>query len=859
LDRTTITGIMAVVLAVGLMAHTHAASAPAGQGQPSSPSAPPAAPVPAPPRAEPPGSGQASARPGAASEKTSNDAARQIQIDRDGLITMHTNELDVRQLLELISRRSGLSILVSPKVSGNITANFERVTQEQLLASVLKLANLVEKKDGPVRYIYTKEELDAERESKKKERILTKVYKLNYIRADELMTMIRPFLSEDVGQKRIQSTANYTFGISEAPTFGSLGGTTSGGGMMAGGVGGAGGGVMAQRGIQPLTGGTSLAGSDVLVVQDYESNLKIIDQIVQRVDVQPVQVLIEAVIISVELDRDKELGVNFGVVDNLGQTLGVVGSGAVLNSNVGFTPASVLTAAGKIIAGTPPDPTGFASADNGVKFGFVSNNTTGFIRALETVGSTKILASPRILVLNKQRAEIQLGARLGFRGVTSQNFTSTVQAVQFLNTGTLLRLRPFVSSDGMVRMEIHPERSQGTINADGLPNATTAELTTNVMVPDGATLVIGGLMEDEDDYQQQGLPGVSRVPALGYLFGFKQKQDFRRELVVLLTPHIWPRSQPNAPHATDMAGQPARGAESSKALAPAPSPGMDMTARTAFVVKSEKRSGQASTTASPDPAFVAPKPGLWERMKSKPRELRARLGLGNGPSTTVGNPKDFTLPADPPAKPTASAPVIKRDPDMLLAAYTGTQQSPPIPGTTAAVSARKHLVATGETFGTIARDYYGSDSYAKRLWWANRGKVAWPQALAAGTTITVPRIDQLETLLPIAPAVPAQNLAQPGPVETEPAPAPYPLPVPSAGRASQTPQSSALTQAGGYSVHVVRRHETLRSIARDRLGDLHRSDELADLNRDVLGPAGQLTVGQRLILPADASAPRPRP
>jgi type II secretory pathway component GspD/PulD (secretin) len=465
LDRTAITGIMAIVVSVGLAGLAGVASSSTAQAQ--SPSqAPPPAPTPAqppsqtttpaPPPAQPPGASRsgAGAQPAQARERTSPEAAaQQIQIGRDGLITMHTNELDVRTLLELISRRGGTNILISPNVKGNITANFERVTQEQLLRSVLKLANLEEKVEGPIRYVYTKEELDAEHESKKKERILTKVYKLNYIRADELMNMIKPFLSVDVGQKRIQSTANYNFGISEAPTFGALSGATAGAGSAGGGGGGAGGGgVAAQRGIQPLTGGTSMAGSDVLVIQDYESNLKIVDQIVQRLDVQPLQVLIEAVIISVELDKDKELGVNFGVVNDLGQTLGVVGSGAVLNSNVGFTPASVLTAAGKIMASTPPDPTGFASADNGVKFGFVSNNTTGFIRALETMGSTKILASPRVLVLNKQRAEIQLGARLGFRGVTSQNFTSTVQAVQFLNTGTLLRLRPFVSSDGMVRM-----------------------------------------------------------------------------------------------------------------------------------------------------------------------------------------------------------------------------------------------------------------------------------------------------------------------------------------------------------------------------------------------------------------------
>ena len=115
--------------------------------------------------------------------------------------------------------------------------------------------------------------------------------------------------------------------------------------------------------------------------------------------------------------------------------------------------------------------------------------------------------------MNKQRAEIQLGARLGFQTL-SQNFTSTIQQIQFLNTGTLLRLRPFVSDDGMVRMEIHPERSSGSVT-NNIPNQQTAELTTNVMVPDGATLVIGGLMEDEDDYQLQGLPFLSRLPAPG--------------------------------------------------------------------------------------------------------------------------------------------------------------------------------------------------------------------------------------------------------------------------------------------------------------------------------------------------------
>src|SRR5262249_56334835 len=88
-------------------------------------------------------------------------------------------------------------------------------------------------------------------------------------------------------------------------------------------------------GFQAPTGGNSLADYDHLIIQDYESNLKIIDQIIQRIDVRPIQVLIEAVIISVDYEHDRELGVNLGLVDNLGRSLGTIGSGTSLNGNVG--------------------------------------------------------------------------------------------------------------------------------------------------------------------------------------------------------------------------------------------------------------------------------------------------------------------------------------------------------------------------------------------------------------------------------------------------------------------------------------------------------------------------------------------
>jgi general secretion pathway protein D len=833
----------------------------------------------------------------------------------------HVNEGDLRQILELLSRRAGMNILVSPGVTGTVTVNFENVTVDQVLHAVLKLANLVQKTDGSIHYIYTKGELENEAESLKKERILTKVYKLNYVRSDEMMLMIRPFLSAEVGLKRFANTPSYRFGISESVTFvagaaasgGSGGGAGGGGG---GGGGGTGGGASILTGTQAATGGNSLSDADQLIIQDYESNLKIIDQIVQKIDVRPVQVLIEAVIVSVDLEHDTELGVNFALTDNLANLLGTVGTGTALNGNVGFNPTQLLAATGKIAQSATTDAQGFTSATNGVKFGFVANNVTGFVRALETIGSTKILASPRILVLNKQRADIQLGNRLGFQTL-SQNFTSTIQQVQFLNTGTLLRLRPFVSDDGMVRMEIHPERSSGSV-VNNIPNQTTAELTTNVMVPDGATLVIGGLMEDEDDFQMQGLPGLSRLPVLGFLFGARQKTEGRRELVVLLTPHIWSPDAamshapaPNVASGTQIGGAAEASASTSPStsfLFPVPAPAA------ASTPASPSASASASTTVSgsnaPRGAAIVPTPTggpaiqdrsgtsppprrswqlfgrVWPQRSNKQQQDRSG---GNGALPESGASRDTEAPlaASPPI------PAARSDAMVTQARWepSSIPNPPPDPRPTgsrrggAAAGPTRHTVASGETVAMIAQLYYGSARFDKALLSFNRGLTARPNRLTTGDLIVIPRVDELDA----SQIGPAKSKSVAVPVRAS-APAPFPVGVATGdaglnsrgfsearlgtadqavrrnrenvgdGSSGSRPRtSSAESSVAPSPVHVVRRYETLRSIARDRLGDSRRTDEIIELNGDRLQDSNQLTPGQRILLPSDATPVRQAP
>jgi type IV pilus secretin PilQ/predicted competence protein len=466
-----------------------------------------------------PQSDPGSAGPAEANESDANDR-------RDSDDAMHADGVDVHKLLEIMSREHNVNIMISPNVSGRVTVNLSGLNFDQRLEAVLKSCKLVAQHENGVIYVYTAQEMASRNGND--DPVGIRVYQLNYIRSTDLEKMLGKLLSS-VGKMTISPASRAGIGQLMAPSTGNLqvGGGGGGGGSGGGGSGGGGNGGTAGS----ITGGDSLPIGEIVIVQDRESTLATLDEIIRKIDVQPQQVLIEAVILSTTLNKNLELGVNFGVVDSAGQVLSVFGSGAAINAATGFLPQSVLQ------AGTGLVTQGFATDDQGIKFGFVDKNVTGFIRALESVGNVEVLATPRLLVINKQPAELLLGQRLGYQ-VASQSLVSTVQNVQFLNVGTLLRVRPFISSDGMVRMEIHPERSTGRV-INNIPQTDTSEVTTNVLVPDGATIVIGGLMDNEENQQHNGIPVLGRLPLLGPLFRDRIRTQAKKELIVLLTVQIW--------------------------------------------------------------------------------------------------------------------------------------------------------------------------------------------------------------------------------------------------------------------------------------------------------------------------------
>jgi len=439
----------------------------------------PAAPATAPPA---PTTAPAAATPLAqvkAAGKTDRSGPRAVvDAEGDGKLSIRIQNADIREVLDLLSEQGNLNILAGKEVQGKVSATLTGVDIDSALDAILKSTGFVSRREGKFIFVGTPDEFNTLEQAL--DRVGTRVYRPNYVTAAELQKLIQPMLTEKIGMMGVSTPA--------------------------------------QAGIATdsnMAGGNSLSGGDVVVIRDYEAVLTQIDQMVNEVDVRPLQVHIEAMILSVKLKDVDKFGVNFHLLRD--------------KPNIKFA------------LGAPPSSLADFTFEKGtLKFGFLDSSLGAFLDVLETIGDTNVIATPRLMVLNKQRAEIQIGEKKGYVSTTVTE-TSSTQAVEFLDIGALLRLRPFVSTDGLIRMEVHPELSDGSVevvNNFTLPNKEVTQVTTNIMVRDGCTVIIGGLMRENLATSTSQIPVVGNLPLVGFLFRSKQETIERREVLVLITPHI---------------------------------------------------------------------------------------------------------------------------------------------------------------------------------------------------------------------------------------------------------------------------------------------------------------------------------
>lgn len=450
-------------------------------------------------------------------DEDGQESTGSVTVTTRGTFDLHAVNQPVRETLRQLASQSKRNIISTRAVEGDVTFDLYDVTLEEALNAIMVATGLTYIDQEGFIYVMTPDEKDEIIKSSMPRK--TEVFTLYYLTAEDAQLLVQPALSD-------------TAVITATPA--------------------------AQTGIAASaenTGGDEHAAENLLVVTDYEANLKEVHRLLKNIDVRPKQVLIEATILSAQLDEDEALGVNMSILFNQSFTSLI---------NPAETPLDFLTQGGDAnlgsganIANAAPqnlnDPMGgfnsqltgnFPSDRPAVSIGVLTDNVSAFIEAIEAIRDVTVIANPKLMIVNKQRGEILIGQRDGYL-TTTVTETTAVQTVEFLESGTRLLVRPFVGRDGVIRMEIHPEDSDGEVvqvgtgtDAPVLPNLRTTQVTSNIMVRDGRTIVIGGLFRDSITLDRQQLPGVGDVPVVGNAFRSTADSVERREIIILITPHI---------------------------------------------------------------------------------------------------------------------------------------------------------------------------------------------------------------------------------------------------------------------------------------------------------------------------------
>jgi type IV pilus secretin PilQ/predicted competence protein len=425
----------------------------------------------------------------------------QVAVTDTGGVEMHVNDANLLEVLRMLSIQSRKNIIASKGVTGNVTANLYNVTVPEALDAILQSNGYVYRQKGNFIYVYTPKELaDLDKANRQ---ISTEIIRLYYTPAANAASMIKPALSNDAV---VAMTTAAQSGIDSSST-------------------------------STDAGGNSHASEDLLVVTDYTDNLEKVRKIIKEVDRRPVQVLVEATILAATLDDNNSMGVDFSLMGGVKFSQFLQGPAATI---AGAAAGTLQKAGGGVgVGGYGVGQTSFTNnlPPGGLRVGVLTNNVSVFVQALESVTNTTVLANPKVLSLDKQKGYVHVGRSDGYQTTTVSATTST-QTVQFLDSGTTLSFRPYVGDDGYVRMEIHPEDSSGGLTAANLPFKTTTEVTTNLMVQDGRTIVIGGLFRENSQSTRGQVPFLGDIPWAGALFRQRQDQTQRQEIIILLTPHV---------------------------------------------------------------------------------------------------------------------------------------------------------------------------------------------------------------------------------------------------------------------------------------------------------------------------------
>ena len=417
-----------------------------------------------------------------------------VNVGSWGQIDLHVKELELSRVLQLLSLQSQRNIVVSKSVIGAISADLYNVDFYEALSAILHINGFGYIEDGNLIRVYTAQEISQIEQERRK--LITRVVRLNYLAAVDAETFVTPLLSR-AGAITVSGEA----GPNVQPSISELGAMT-------------------------------FAFPPTLVIYDYQENVEQMIEVLKQLDVRPKQISIETTILEARLTETNEFGIDLTVladfaISDFSDPIDLVND--LISGSVDGTGQAISTGVGSTRSAA------------GIKIGFLGDEFTAFIRALNEITDVTVLGRPKLTVLNGMRAELLVGERLGYLS-TQATETSTTQTVEFLNIGTQLTVRPFASDDGSVRLELRPSISDGsTVTVAGgfvIPNTTNEEVLTNVLVPSGKTLVLGGLFKEDTTITRRQVPWFGDIPIVGSAFKGQDDSVTRNEVIFLVRPTI---------------------------------------------------------------------------------------------------------------------------------------------------------------------------------------------------------------------------------------------------------------------------------------------------------------------------------
>ncbi|WP_223303909.1 type II secretion system secretin GspD [Dokdonella koreensis] len=287
---------------------------------------------------------------------------------------------------------------------------------------------------------------------------------------------------------------------------------------------------------------TAIEENNQLLVMATPAEWDSVQAAIRKLDIAPLQVHIETKILEVSLDGDLQYGVQWWFAGLQGE---------------GYPNGEPYVRTHDRQRGLIGDA-GPAAGSSTIFWSYLNSKFQVALSALQSSGVAKVLSAPSLVVTNNQEAQINVGQQIPVQQTfytgytvptTGTNNTPTTTnsgygTVQYLNTGIILQVKPRVNPGGLVYMEVSQEVSNpGTPTANGNPPINQRQLQTQIAVQSGESVLLGGLISENSQEGESNVPGLSKIPLLGKLFGNTQKRRQRTELIVVITPQVIANSQ----------------------------------------------------------------------------------------------------------------------------------------------------------------------------------------------------------------------------------------------------------------------------------------------------------------------------